>query len=241
MGIFRKKIGIEKDDILTIIKDILREAVAGDKVYLISPYWKLNVNVRESIIEALKKGVQIRCLIREGEVLKDEDQIFVDEYRLDLKTLDHLHAKVYWSPTIAMVTSMNLHNYSDKETREIAVVFGERALLDETEKVSDEWWDRSSRYQMRRQTQGAITSPTTTSERRMNVDKRGFCISCGKPKAYSPKYPLCEECWQIYAKHKDKKHTEKVCHGCGQQIQSSQARPLCGKCYQLDPFDKKSA
>jgi hypothetical protein len=241
MGFFKPSVEIYRDDILTIIKEVLREPKAGEKVYLISPYWKLNTNFRDNISDAIENRIHLRCLIRAGEGLTDEDRIFVENVRLDMRFLDHLHAKLYWSPRIAVVTSMNLHNYSDKETREIALVINDNSYLKELEALADSWWDKASRQSTVKQAPSPRVVSSSTHEKRGRADQRGFCIRCGKPKTYSTKYPHCEDCWPIYAKHKDKKHTEKVCHGCGQQILSSQARPLCGNCYQLDPFDKNSA
>lgn len=238
MGLFGTKVGIANDDILAIIKDVLREAETGEKVYLISPYWKLNVNFRESIIDALNRRVQLRCLIREREVLKDEDQDFVETNRIDLRTLDHLHAKVYWSPSLAVVTSMNLHNYSDKETREIAVVIEEKGILDEVETIADSWWDKAPRYLDLKRPKATRKPTAQVHEKRSHVNRTGFCIRCGKPKTYSPSYPLCDVCFPIWAKYKDKDYIEKVCHGCGQAIQSSVAKPLCRDCYKKDSFDK---
>jgi hypothetical protein len=238
MGFFKPSVEIYKDDIMAIIKEVLREPKAGEKVYLISPFWKLNTNFRDSISDAIENRIHLRCLIRADQSLTDEDRAFAENVRLEMRFLDHLHAKLYWSPRIAVVTSMNLHNYSDKETREIALVINDSGYLKELEALADSWWDKATRPTAKGQTHSPRVLSGSISEKRGKADRRGFCVRCGKSKSYNPNYPLCDDCYSTWAKFKDEDYAENNCHGCGRPAQSSVARPLCRDCYKLDPFDK---
>jgi hypothetical protein len=193
MGFFKPSVEIYKDDIMAIIKEVLREPKAGEKVYLISPFWKLNTNFRDSISDAIENRIHL---------------------------------------------SMNLHNYSDKETREIALVINDSGYLKELEALADSWWDKATRPTAKGQTHSPRVLSGSISEKRGKADRRGFCVRCGKSKSYNPNYPLCDDCYSTWAKFKDEDYAENNCHGCGRPAQSSVARPLCRDCYKLDPFDK---
>lgn len=90
-------------------------------VYVVSPYLKLDPLLEERIIESAQSGLKITLIYG-----KDEGQIGIikDEIRNNIEILyyENLHAKLYVNEKHALITSMNLHAYSQSNNREIGVL-----------------------------------------------------------------------------------------------------------------------
>ena len=153
MSWLRPGVEITYDDKLTLIRNFLAELVRGEKVYLISPHWQLTDDLRGMIADALKRGIELRCLMGEGEELIPEDQSFIEDEQLNMRSLHQLHAKLYWSPRHTLLTSINLLDYSGRKTGEIAIMVQDKAYLKELETLADTWWEKSNQPCGARQTQ----------------------------------------------------------------------------------------
>ena len=109
--------------ILRIIKD------ASKKIYLVSPYVQFDEwpKLKDALGYALReKKVKLTFIIRKPKKVSKNDPI--DQLREFLETstiylLPDLHSKVYSNEFEALITSMNMHQYSLKNNQEIGVFF----------------------------------------------------------------------------------------------------------------------
>jgi hypothetical protein len=73
------------------------------------------------------------------------------------------------------------------------------------------------------------------SRRKSPVNRKsetaGICIRCAASIALNPDYPLCEECYEIWARYGDEEYPEEYCHACGEDRSVSYGRPLCKTCW----------
>ncbi len=84
---------------------------------LITPYIKLNDLVRERLMDKKSKGVEIIFICRGQDLAED-----LAPYSTSVKSKPNLHAKCYLSDKAAIVTSMNLHEFSQANNAEMGIL-----------------------------------------------------------------------------------------------------------------------
>lgn len=91
---------------------------AKEKVVIVSPYNKINswTKLTNRIKEAKKKGVEFEWYIRKN---IDGNYKEVAELGIVPIEIENLHCKIYLNEKSAIVTSMNLHSYSDTNSIDI--------------------------------------------------------------------------------------------------------------------------
>ncbi len=136
--------------------------------------------------------------------------------------LPNLHAKCYLNENRAIVTSMNLHQYSETNNREMGVAIlksEECSVYDEIRAEADQIAEDAERYFMEQ-------GPSASAEADL-----GFCVRCGRPVPLDPDKPLCRECYREWADWSNPDYEERFCHSCGDPIRTSVRRPLCDRCF----------
>jgi phosphatidylserine/phosphatidylglycerophosphate/cardiolipin synthase-like enzyme len=90
---------------------------------LVSPYLKLNQRLKVRLSDAFKKVDNVYLIYRENE-LKDRELLWLESFKnLKLFSIKNLHAKIYLNQDFALISSMNLYEYSQINNHEIAVKF----------------------------------------------------------------------------------------------------------------------
>ena len=130
--------------------------------------------------------------------------------------MKNLHAKCYLNEKMAVIGSMNMYEFSEKNNREMGVLVTREHDPDVFE---DAWNETKSIY-----AEVKFESSTLASA-------QGFCIRCSGQIGFTPKKPLCENCYKEWAKFKNKNYREKHCHKCGNLEATTVVRPLCGTCF----------
>ena len=110
-----------------IIDEILK--TGKEFVYIVSPYLKIEKQFEERFFEAIENGTKVILIYG-----KDKQQI--DHINKSLKNkieiyyYENLHAKFYMNEKQVLITSMNLHSYSQANNRELGVQFLKTDLND---------------------------------------------------------------------------------------------------------------
>jgi phosphatidylserine/phosphatidylglycerophosphate/cardiolipin synthase-like enzyme len=90
---------------------------------LVSPYLKLNQRLKVRLSDAFKKVDNVYLIYRENE-LKDRELLWLESFKnLKLFSIKNLHAKIYLNQDFALISSMNLYEYSQINNHEIGVKF----------------------------------------------------------------------------------------------------------------------
>lgn len=76
------------------------------------------------------------------------------------------------------------------------------------------------------QTTSPQEAPQATSQ-----EKKGHCIRCNTEIPFNPLMPLCNSCYQEWAKSGNRFYEENYCHCCGEEKKVTVATPLCYNCY----------
>lgn len=206
------------------VEDILTSP--RGRIYLVSPYVKLSGWIAERIADTQRLGAEVTFICREKELSEDQRKQLEAFPNLDLRFIQHLHAKCYADDERIVVSSLNIHEFSEMHNREMGVLLrrgedGEAFLnaINEIESLvaiaekavrpkekSKSWFGRKK-------------------------ESKGFCIRCSKSIRLSPEAPFCRECYGVWSEWSNEEYTEKVCHSCGKSAKSSMAKPLCLQCY----------
>lgn len=242
---------LNKDDAHSAIVQIVVKA--DDKLVLITPYIKLPADFLERLKDKDKQGLQTVVVCR-GKDLKDDERAELRKLKhLELRFDDDLHAKCFHNGKSMVITSLNLHQHSQQNNREMGIllkstedseVFGE--ALNEAEFIvrhaRKDSVMKSLVGKIAKEAKSVIDSLDEDTPKRVRVSSRtmptsrskqeGHCIRCGKSITYDAKAPYCPDCYRVWAKYKDLDYEEEFCHQCGTPNElTTMNRPLCNSCY----------
>lgn len=96
---------------------------AKSKLALVSPYLKLSQNFFERLRDADKRDVKILIVYGKEELNLDQKLQLAELQNLELYFCANLHAKCYLNESSCVITSMNMYEFSEKNNREIGVLF----------------------------------------------------------------------------------------------------------------------
>jgi len=234
---------IFNDDILHEIKSLLREAQPAETVYLVTPYVRFDTRIREAIEEARGNKADIKFIIRSDADHSIEDVNWLIKNRVEILQVKNLHAKVYVSPKMAVIASMNLHTFSGSESQECGVKIIDTKTISKLTEAINKWISQATVLDAF--SVGKIKQPRDSKDQfvampthQTAIKVKGFCIRCSTKIVYNPKYPLCDEHYKIWEKYSDENYPEKVCHRCGKPELTALSKmpsygyPLCKRCYQ---------
>jgi hypothetical protein len=214
----------------------------GEKLILITPYLKIARQFKNNIQDQVKFNTRITVVVREGESHDPADINFLQELKINLHTHQNLHAKCYLNQKTAIITSMNLYEYSQLNNTEL----GMKITIDADSKLYEEINDtvkrivrNSPEFQFEIKKVDKPKIPVQERERKEeNIQQKkqvskdfGFCIRCGEKIALNSDKPLCSKCYPIWAKFSDPKYTENCCHICGKESKQSVEKPVCYSCF----------
>lgn len=206
---------------------------------LVSPYLQLSRNFLDRLRDADTHNVRTIILYKENK-LSDTDGAQLRLLRnVELRSCDNLHAKCYMNEQCAVITSMNMYEFSEKNNREMGVLIrkteDEKAYLDASREVQSTIHTSSPDSPATFKARGELVHPRLKQEKksrsRLEAVLAGHCIRCGKPVSLNPDAPLCEECYSVWADWGNVDYPEEYCHVCGKSTSTTKAKPLCRKCY----------
>lgn len=200
---------------------------ARSRLLLVSAYLEVWPDLRMVLQRAVDRGVPIRVLVREPDRAKEKEKLAeevaaLEELGVRVHRVERLHAKMYVSEQVAIVTSFNLVDAS-QGSLEVGVLLREPRLVRECEAMASEILDAGA-AESRGKERGA--DPMSRPE--------GYCIGCGAEIPYDPERPLCSGCYsRSNAGRKCSILPNRMCHRCGDAFSAVLNRPLCRGCYEL--------
>ena len=236
------------------IDNIIRNAQGW--LVIISPY----INVTPIFLERLRDagGKEIKIMVVYGKtelkpgVLQDLSTI----QNMSLYYCDNLHAKCYCNQDSAVITSMNLLGYSEKNNREMGILLQRDSDAENYKETRAEIQSiiNASTPVPLVQSRGAAPiqayapptpqRPPLTQEKSVlsslggmlggainSLINEGHCIRCKKPIDLDTEHPLCRECYREWNKYKNHEFIEEYCHKCGRRAKTTMVKPLCRSCY----------
>ncbi|TFG26069.1 MAG: hypothetical protein EU533_00010 [Promethearchaeota archaeon] len=210
------------------IEKLIREA--KEELTLITPFLKLTQNFQERLIDADKRGCPINIVYGKVELNPKDLEIIQKLTNLNLYYYDNLHAKCYFNEELMVITSMNLHEFSLVNNREIGVLIKRRK--DEDKEVYEAARNEALSI-MRSSVKEIKTSKLSKLETKKGLyQKHGYCVRCKSEIDFNIEKPLCKACYLVWIKFSEPYYQEQYCHKCGRESPTSFAHPLCRECWQ---------
>lgn len=220
---------------------------AKNRVTLISPYVKIPDTLFQNLkVAADRNEVEIRLVYGKDELKPDVKNQLKQLNNLSLRFLKGLHAKCFFNEECMVITSMNLHDFSEINNKEMGILVTikddpdvfEKAreeadrIIDSAEEVkSRESWANKA-VKLGRLVGDLLTEdePKRPKSRSYSYKPRtkhkGYCIRCGKDMTpYNKDYPICHDCWKARVRRGG------LCYECGKEWQTTQKKSLCDTCY----------
>jgi phosphatidylserine/phosphatidylglycerophosphate/cardiolipin synthase-like enzyme len=217
-----------------------------EKLWLVSPYIEINDQIRGHIRTSDARNVDIRVIFRKDSKINPGDLSFLNSLKMKhLLECPNLHAKCYLNENTAIVTSMNLYDYSQTHNREIGIKIDRETPEDKdlyneiyAEMLSIIGVSEQFQYEVKKVEvespsvkKGVSTSTYSKPSTTPLKENAGYCIRCRDQIELNPEKPLCSKCYTIWAKYSDQTYPEKYCHICGKESKQSVEKPVCYSCY----------
>jgi len=103
-----------------VVEEIIKNA--KERVVLVSPFLQLNARIRELLSDGYRPDVDMRIIYGKKELDAPERQWLRSVPHIRTSFCQNLHAKCYLNENTAVITSLNLHLYSQQNNNEMGVM-----------------------------------------------------------------------------------------------------------------------
>lgn len=231
------------------LDEIIRNP-SGGRLLLISPFLKFSPRIRDELKRQDDMKRDIRVVYGKRE-LHPEEAEWLARTKIRSSYLEHLHAKCYMNETHALITSMNLYEYSQQNNYEMGILVSKendselyRSIKEGADRILDSSKEEEFKFRVTRVDGGDLSREqsdnparseskreSATAQRQTLLPETGFCLRCGTEIPCVLKRPYCDTHYRSWARYKNEDYEEKRCHTCGAEHSSSMAKPVCLACY----------
>ena len=253
MATFKDGAGVQ-----SALTDIVKNS--EKELFLISPYLKIPVQTKNYLNSIDKNNIPITIIYRSDFKLNVDDlEFFNGLTNLKLYDCENLHSKCYLNEKEGLITSMNLHEHSQTHNWEMGIRFSsqnDRYIYSDVKKELSYLLSQCKLHTLNRKIsdvkqsgykdnankipQKVVYKPKEAPNKGLFtkmidsvLGEEAYCIRCGHSMGkYNLEKPLCNNCFPIWAKHKNIKYPEKHCHACGElKSNISFEKPTCIECF----------
>jgi hypothetical protein len=228
----------------TGITNEIEQLITNSKqqLYLITPYLQISPILKPLIRDLVLKipTISIMVVCRSDKINAEDMEFFQGLKIVKILALDNLHAKCYINEETAVISSMNLYQYSEGNNYEMGIKIDKK----DDEKIFNQIFDyisiimrESKKYEIKKiddetpvQKKSYGTSKVVVKPTSQQIPNNGFCIHCGTEIALNDKKPFCLKCSHL-ANYSNPSSPEKYCHVCGKESKQSFGKPTCLPCY----------
>jgi phosphatidylserine/phosphatidylglycerophosphate/cardiolipin synthase-like enzyme len=229
---------INTADTFSRLLTLIREA--KEHVTLISPYVTLGADdhLGRAIREALARKVRVSVVVRVDDQTPLKES-WLEAIRphceagLNLFAVRGLHAKIYWSESTVIITSLNLLASSVLNTIEVGLWSQEPKAVAEAKRfINTEIVPHVQRLIFQgKPSPRAPRAPPARTRQPSQRKGQGHCIRCGDDITLNTSRPYCRDDYEEWAEWENEDYEDKYCHGCGDDFPATMRKPLCRKCY----------
>jgi phosphatidylserine/phosphatidylglycerophosphate/cardiolipin synthase-like enzyme len=222
----------------------LEELIKGtkDKLILISPYLQFSDRIKEHLSNLNIQKRDIRIVYRENKLQLDENNWLEQQIGIRTSLCKNLHAKCYINENEAIITSMNLYEFSQQHNNEMGIYVNkiqDPELYNSTFEEVQRLLTISEEIRVTVKKVTADTPPKTeikAAESKPPLIKSfekqtGFCIRTGVSIPFNIEKPMSYEAFKSWSKYSDPEYSEKFCHFSGEPSngETCVSRPILKK------------
>lgn len=214
------------------LEEIIKNA--NERLILISPYFNVNNRVKELLGHKDREDINISVVCRKSKLPTSEKQWFDSLASVNTIFRKNLHAKCYLNENEALLTSMNLYEYSQVNNDEMGIAITRAEEPDLFKSIYEEAVRLATKIENVNATVGGRkrrASDRTSSRGQKRTAQNGFCIRCNGKIAVQLSQPYCEPHYVSWNQFKNRNFPENYCHSCGSRHSTSLAKPKCRSCY----------
>lgn len=213
---------------------------ANEKLVLISPYLKINERIKQSLEDKNRLKIDIRVVYGKNELQPEENNWLKSMSSIRSSFCKDLHAKCYLNENEAIITSMNLYEFSQVNNNEMGIYIEKSSdpelykdIYDEAMRlirISDEIVVSVEKAPSKEK-QTEKVEPKQKGEKKSDTSKNGFCIRTGVTIPFNVEKPMSYDAYKSWSKYGDKDYPEKFCHFSGEASdgKTSVNKPILAK------------
>jgi phosphatidylserine/phosphatidylglycerophosphate/cardiolipin synthase-like enzyme len=215
---------------------------ANERLILISPYLKINDRIKQSLEDKNRLKIDIRVIYGKNELQPEENNWLKSMTSIRSSFCKDLHAKCYLNENEAIITSMNLYEFSQVNNNEMGIYVEKNS---DPELYNDIYKEVQRLIRISDEIIVSIEkapkeNPITTESPKSRVENisekkkekpMGFCIRTGVKIPLNPERPLSYEAFQVWNQFGDVDYPERFCHFSGEPSngETSVRRPILWK------------
>lgn len=211
---------------------------AKEKLILISPFLKVNERLRQMLDDKDREKIDIRVVYGKNELQPEENNWLKSKASVRSSFCKNLHAKCFLNEAEALITSMNLYEFSQVNNEEMGILVSRADDPELYAKVYEEA-TRLIRIsdEVRVTVEKVIPGDGSADAKARRVVRQhappasGFCIRCHDSLKADPSHPYCKACYAKWKQYEKPECEERFCHLCGSGAKSSIRKPTCYDCY----------
>jgi len=222
----------------------LEELIKGtkDRLILISPYLQFTDRIKEHLSNLNIQKRDIRIVYRENKLQLEENNWLESQIGIRTSLCKNLHAKCYINENEAIITSMNLYEFSQQNNNEMGIYVSKAQDTDLYNATLEEVQRLLTISEEIRVTVKKVTADTPPKTEKKSVDVKqpnilssdkptGFCIRTGVPIAFDIHRPFSYAAFKKWEEHKNDDYPEKFCHFSGEPSsgETSMRKPILVK------------
>ncbi len=204
-------------------------------IVLVSPYLRFGPNIAERLRAADRRGISIGVVYgKERQLHPEVEDDLQSLAKLKLRYYENLHGKCYLSEKGMVITSMNLYEFSQRNREMGIYVTRDKEVYNDAFRDVKQLLENAEHVSLHKPKSGVVQklmSLVTDPRRHPNHHNVGCCIRCKVGLNHNPYFPLCPECYDIWAIFGNGDYSENYCHSCGRPSHTSYNRPQCRSCY----------
>lgn len=182
-----------------------------ERLVLISPYLQFNERIKEHIHNLNVQKRDIRIIYREDNLKKEESDWLKSQPGIRLSYCKNLHAKCYISENEAIITSMNLYEFSQLNNNEMGVFLSRRG---DPELYNSAMEEVQRLLTISNEIRLVPEKPVITKVK--PADQFGYCIRTGVKIPFNLEKPMCYTAYKEWDKYGNPDYAEKFCHFTGE-------------------------
>jgi len=213
---------------------------AKEKLILISPFLKFNDRIKEFLHDQDRLKLDIRLIYGKNELQPEENNWLRNLMSIRTSICKNLHAKCYLNENEAIITSMNLYEFSQQNNNEMGIYVTKEEDLELFEdiykesmrlvRISDEIQITISKVPKEQPKKSTAAKPKPKPKAKP-INGSGHCIRCDTKIKLNPMAPYCKKCFSSWKKYENPDYKDNYCHICGKDNFSTIEKPSCYSCY----------
>jgi phosphatidylserine/phosphatidylglycerophosphate/cardiolipin synthase-like enzyme len=209
---------------------------ANERLILISPFLKINDRIKQSLEDKNRMKIDIRVVYGKNELQPEENNWLKSMQSIRSSFCKDLHAKCYLNEKEAIITSMNLYEFSQVNNNEMGIYIEKdkdpelyKDIIEEAQRlirISDEIVVSVEKAADKEKKKERDERPKAKSDK-----DSGFCIRTGVPVQFDVERPFSYEAYKKWNEYADRDYPEKYCHFTGEDSsgQTSMNKPILAK------------